>query len=96
MKATIYANYGVLAAEKRVIYTINAPHTHATASEKIEVEIPEKLNPYVTEMDDIGIEPDGSYAHLLSEVLFTHGDSPAVRYAEKEGTYRIVVLPVIH
>ncbi len=36
----IYCNYGVLAAEKRNVYTFGAPHYTATCSDKMTVAIP--------------------------------------------------------
>ena len=42
MKAIeIYCNYGVLAAEKRNVYTFGAEHPRATCSDKMTVAVPE-------------------------------------------------------
>lgn len=36
-----YANYGVLAHEKQIRFTISAPHPHATVSDRVEITIPD-------------------------------------------------------
>lgn len=36
-----YANYGVLAHEKQVIFTATSKHPHADVSEEVEMELPE-------------------------------------------------------
>lgn len=43
MKFKIYKNYGVLGAEKRVIYTYPVEHPHADASEEITVSLPQNV-----------------------------------------------------
>lgn len=65
-KTTIYANYGMLAAEKRCVYTENK--TDATVSEPLDVIIPEKFAPYENEAGEIVVTLDG-YKYLLREVL---------------------------
>lgn len=44
MNIKIYCNYGVLAAEKRNVYTYGAPEATATCWDEITVEIPEGWN----------------------------------------------------
>ena len=95
MKATIYANYGVLGHEKTTVYTATAPHEHATISEKVTVDIPDSLNPYTTVMDEIGIEPENAYTYTLSDILFAQNDAPAVRYANKDGIVCTVALGIV-
>ncbi|MFR6276766.1 MAG: hypothetical protein ACLUL2_25760 [Blautia sp.] len=36
-KFTGYINYGVLSAEKKQVWTANAPHATATCSDKVEI-----------------------------------------------------------
>lgn len=67
MKTTIYANYGVLAAEKRCIYTAK-PTDEAKVSEPVCVEIPESFVPYVSASDDVVVTIDG-VQYLLQDVL---------------------------
>ena len=66
MKATIYANYGMLAAEKRCIYT--TAETDATVSEPLDVVIPEKFAPAKNAADEIVVTLDG-YNYRLQDVL---------------------------
>ena len=41
MKIKIYCNYGVLAAEKRKVYTYGMPHPTAACWDEMTVEIPD-------------------------------------------------------
>ena len=93
MKTTIYANYRALAHEKQTVYTTNPI---SDVCYKLTVEIPDSLNPYITVMDEIGIEPDNAGCNGLSEVLTTAtGNRPAVRYCDSNGKINIVALPII-
>lgn len=93
MKTTIYANYCALAHEKQTVYTTNPI---SDVCYKLTVEIPDSLNPYITVMDEIGIEPDNAGFNGLSEVLNTAtGNIPAVRYCDSNGKIKIVALPII-
>lgn len=93
MKTTIYANYGVLAHEKQTVYTTNPI---SDVCDKLTVEIPDSLNPYITVMDEVGIEPDNAGCNGISEVLTTAaGNRPAVRYCDSNGKINIVALPII-
>lgn len=67
MKTTIYANYGVLAADKRCIYTVRATD-EAKVSEPVCVDIPESFAPYVSASDDVVVAIDG-VQYLLQDVL---------------------------
>lgn len=66
MKVTIYANYGLLGAEKRCVYT-KAP-ADAVVSEPLEVIIPDDMAPYEGELGDIVVTLDGQ-KYLLGDVL---------------------------
>ena len=66
MKVTIYANYGMLAAEKRCVYTVNK--TDATVSEPLDVVIPEKFAPAKNAAGEIVVTLDG-YNYRLQDVL---------------------------
>lgn len=68
MKATIYANYGVLAAEKRCVYTFPGSAEIAGVSERLDVIIPDKFAPRETEDGNVVLTIDG-YEYLLSDVL---------------------------
>lgn len=51
MKTKIYACYGILGHEKEVIYSV----TPSDVCHEITVEIPERLNPYVTMTGSVAI-----------------------------------------
>lgn len=78
MKTTIYANYGVLAHEKEVVYT-TAPTDYATVSEPITVEIPETFHPCENVIGQVLLTIDGS-DYLLDEVLTNRGDDPCISW----------------
>lgn len=79
MKTTIYANYGVLAHEYQTIYTANAPHCHATVSDKLEAEIPDEFKPYLNDAEDIVITiPGMPWPYMLNEVIGDADGSPAI------------------
>lgn len=91
MKVTVYANYGVLAHEKRTAYS-TVPMETAKFSEPVVAEIPDSLNPRETEGGEIVITLDGS-AWLLSEVLTNAGDKPVLRWYTGSG-YKSITLPL--
>lgn len=41
---TIYRNYGVLGAEKRNIYTYEAPHLRGVCNDELKVKLPDDCN----------------------------------------------------
>ena len=45
-KIEIYCNYGVLAAEKRNVYTYGGEHQHATCSDRMTVIVPDEWKLY--------------------------------------------------
>lgn len=93
MKTTIYANYGVRAHEKKTVYTTTPI---SVVCDKLTVEIPASLNPYITVMVEVGIEPDNSWCYGLYEVLTTTtGKRPAVRYYDRDGKMHIEALTII-
>lgn len=73
MKATIYANYGVLAHERQTIYTADNQHVYAKCSDRITIEIPDKFHPYVIADDSIALMING-IPYMLYEVLATTAD----------------------
>ena len=94
MKTTIYANYGLLAHEKQTVFSV-VPR--GEVYDKLTVDIPESLHPYVTAaLEEVGIEPDNSYAALLSDSLTCRpGGKPAVRYVDRTGKIHIVALTIV-
>ena len=66
MKTTIYANYGMLAAEKRCIYTTRK--SEAAVSEPLEVIIPDEFAPYESADGSIVVTIDGE-TYLQRDLL---------------------------
>lgn len=64
----IYANYGVLAAEKRIVYTYGAEHAHATCSDKLTVEIPSGWELLEASLGEVVKSPWG-WNYEINEVL---------------------------
>lgn len=66
----IYRNYGVLAAEKKNVYTYGAEHAYATCSDKITVSIPStwKLHKNVSGSDIV--ESPWGMIYTIDEMLF--------------------------
>lgn len=65
----IYCNYGVLAAEKRNVYTFGGPHEMATCSDKMTVAIPEEWELYETTHGNFAVTAPWGWDYLINEVL---------------------------
>lgn len=69
MNIKIYCNYGVLAAEKRNIYTYGAPHDAAACYDEMTVEIPEEWEPYENNVGDFMVTAPWGWSYSINEVL---------------------------
>lgn len=69
MNIKIYCNYGVLAAEKRNIYTYGAPHDAATCYDEMIVEIPEEWELYENNVGDLMVTAPWGWTYEINEVL---------------------------
>lgn len=69
MNINIYCNYGVLAAEKRNIYTYGAPHDAATCYDEMTVEIPEEWEAYENNTGDLMVTAPWGWSYSINEVL---------------------------
>lgn len=65
----IYCNYGVLAAEKRNVYTYGAEHPHATCSDKMTVAVPEGWEVYQNQMGQTMVTAPWGWDYEINEVL---------------------------
>lgn len=86
MKNTIkaFANYGVLAKEKKVVYTAELPHIHAATSEEITIEIPETFEIGENMMGQTIITtPDGE-DFRLNDILSQRNGNPAFKWFDKD------------
>ena len=69
MNIKIYCNYGVLAAEKRNIYTYGAPHVMATCYDEMTVEIPEGWEAHEDHAGKLMITAPWGWDYDIDEVL---------------------------
>lgn len=70
MKALdVYCNYGVLAAEKRNIYTYGGEHPHATCSDKITVFVPDEWELYTGPAGDLMVQAPWGWCYEINDVL---------------------------
>ena len=80
-----FANYGSLAHEKKVLFTVGNPSDTATHSEVVEINLPEGF-----EIDEnaageqLITTPDGQ-VFLASEILTSYADSPAIGWYDNCG-----------
>lgn len=81
----IFANYGCLAAEKRIVYTHGLPEATAVTSEEIEVELPQNFNVYEGKMGDLCVEYPDKSTYLLNDVLNSRNDVPVLLLPGSEG-----------
>lgn len=92
MNATIYANYGVLASEYRTVYTVNTPHCHAAASEKLIIELPDELKPYLSESGEIVLRiPGMPWPYMLGEVIGAMDGFPAICWYDGSKHHKIML-----
>lgn len=75
-----YANYGVLAHEKQVIFTVSAPHCHATVSDRVVITIPDDWEVAENNFGDVLIiSPDG-VSYLGDDIISSYGDKPVLSW----------------
>ena len=90
----IYCNYGVLAAEKRNVYTFGAEHPHATCSDRMTVVVPDGWELYQNQMGQTMVTAPWGWDYDINEVLA--GDkSPHFIAVDKDGKERRFMLKII-
>ena len=67
----IYCNYGVLAAEKRNVYTYGCQHSTATCSDEMLVRLPENnvFSLYENKMGELMVETSWGWSYDINDVL---------------------------
>lgn len=65
----IYENYGVLAHEKRSVFTYGVPHSQAVCADKLMVKIPNDWELYTTQTGDKAVTAPWGWNYLINEVL---------------------------
>lgn len=86
-----YANYGVLAHEKQIIFTVSAPHPHADVSDRIIVTIPDGWG--VADNDMWGkliITPKGA-TYTADEIISSYGDNPVLSWYDGAHSHRVTL-----
>lgn len=92
MKIKLFKNYGVLASEKRNVYTYGMPNGTATCWDEIDVEIPEELIAGENCYGNLLVEfPDSPHCYPLNDVL-AGNKKPEFRYINKDGNLKIIKL----
>ena len=71
-----YANYGVLAHEKQIIFTAYNPDAHADYADEVEYTIPEGWETAENEAGELLLTLDGKTYYLVHELLSSQGDKP--------------------
>ena len=65
----IYANYGVLTAEKRTVYTFGVEHPHAVCSDRMTVAVPEGWELFQNLVGQTMISAPWGWNYDINEVL---------------------------
>lgn len=87
----IYCNYGVLAAEKRNVYTFGAEHPHATYSDKMTVVVPEGWEVYQNQMGQTMVTAPWGWDYEINEVL-QGNEYPYFRAYDKDMEMKVLKL----
>ena len=88
----IYCNYGVLAAEKRNVYTFGAEHPHATCSDKMMVVVPDGWELYQNQMGQTMVTAPWGWDYDINEVLTDIKGRAAFRALDKNMSYKTAFL----
>lgn len=96
MKGTIeiHKNYGVLALEKRNVYTYGGEHMHATCSDKIKAQIPEGWKLCKNIMNQTIVEAPWGETYMINDVL-TGNETPCFAAIDPNGQQVFHSLKVI-
>ena len=88
----IYKNYGVLAAEKRNVYTFGAPHATATCNDKMKVVVPEGWEIYQNQSGQTMVTAPWGWDYDINEVLTDINGRAAFRALDKNMSYKTAFL----
>lgn len=90
----IYANYGVLASEKKAVYSYSNPITEI--NDELYIEIPGGFKVYdSTNSAEIILSTEDGYDYTVDELLKNVGDAPSFVYVGKDGGYRTIKCMVL-
>ena len=88
----IYCNYGVLAAEKRNVYTFGGEHPHATCSDNMTVVVPDGWELYQNQMGQTMVTAPWGWDYDINEVLTDIKGRAAFRALDKNMSYKTAFL----
>ena len=89
-----FINYGVLGAEKRNVWTAEAPHVHAVCSDMVDLIVPEGWELYQNHMGDNMVTSPWGWDYSLNEVIAGNED-PYFIALDKDGNEKRVKLEVV-
>ncbi len=86
-----YANYGVLAHEKQIRFTISAPHPHATVSDRITITIPDGWEVSENEAWSLLITTPYGATYAADDIISSYGDKPVLSWYDGTSSHRIAL-----
>lgn len=88
---TGWANYGVLAHERRTIYTAGSPEATATFSEEVVFVVPEKWETAENEAGELLLSPDGETYYMPYQLLSYRDGKPCLRWFDGTQKHWVVL-----
>lgn len=87
-KISIYCNYGVLAEEKKNVYTCGAEHETATCSDEMTVEIPDGWELFEAANGKQMVRSPWGWDYEINDIL-AGNQKPQFRVMNKNGELKI-------
>ena len=81
----IYCNYGVLAAEKRKVYTYGEQHPMATCSDVMTVFVPDKWELYENQAGELCVTAPWKWNYEIKELLSDLNGRPVFKALDNNG-----------
>lgn len=81
MKVKIYANYGILGKEKKIVYGV----CHSEIYDEVEIEIPDGFELYQNSWEAECIKVPCGDSYMLSELLAEKNNAPCFKWYDKNG-----------
>lgn len=81
----IFLNYGVLANEKRNVYTYGGPHSQGICSDKMTVVIPDGWETHVNYLGNLMLKSPWGWEYEPNEVLKDKNGCPTFSGLDKDG-----------
>lgn len=86
-----YANYGVLAHEKKPVFTISNTSAYTTVNEEIEITLPDNWGVCENNFGrKLIVNPDGE-TYIADEIISSYGGNPALIWYDGEKEHRIIL-----